>query len=271
MPLRMNKSYHDDNKFGRFLLISLLIHGLLWIALAANWFGTARRVKPPVYYVDLVHKPVLKPQAGRPDSRPVKQSKPAPPKPKPIPEVTPVKTVTPVEPKPQPTVTPPAQQQPKPAPEVRPNQKLQSALDEIRERQARQAERDALKAKLAALQQSATIPDDVPVGMPDGSGTEVGVSALAFVQAYIQQNWALSPYLLANPSRMGSIEAKVLLVYAADGRLERFRILEASGDSQFDDSIKKAITKSQQLPQPLPQRVELSVLFNLKEMAQARR
>ena len=31
------------------------------------------RTKPPVYYVDLVHKPVLGPQAGRPDPRPVKQ------------------------------------------------------------------------------------------------------------------------------------------------------------------------------------------------------
>ena len=141
-------------------------------------------------------------------------------------------------------------------------------MQEMRQRQARQAEIDALKQKLAGLQESrpAAVPADVPIGMPTGTGDEVGVSTLAYIQAFIQQNWTLSPYLL-DQSRLASIEARVLLQYSQDGTLMRYRILEGSGDSQFDDSIKKAIIKSKQLAQKLPRNEELTVVFNLKEMA----
>ena len=54
------------------------------------------------------------------------------------------------------------------------------------------------------------MPADVPVGMPDGRGNEVGVSAIAFVEAYIKQNWALSPYLI-DQSRLRDIEARAIL------------------------------------------------------------
>ena len=131
--------------------------------------------------------------------------------------------------------------------------------------------RKEYEEKLAKLQAgAATVPKDVPVGMPEGTGTEVGVSVVSYIQAYIQENWALSPYLL-DQSRLGSIEARVLLVYSASGELIRYRIVEPSGDSQFDDSIKRAIIKSKQLQQKLPKNTELTVVFNLKEMADARR
>ena len=106
--------------------------------------------------------------------------------------------------------------------------------------------------------------------MPDGTGDEAGVSALAFVQAFIQQNWALSPYLL-DQSRLANLEAKATLAYSAAGQLVRYRINTPSGNQQFDDSLKKAIIKSQQLPQPLPKELELVVTFNLKDMAAMRR
>ena len=105
--------------------------------------------------------------------------------------------------------------------------------------------------------------------MPDGTGDEVGVSALAFVQAFIQQNWALSPYLL-DQSRLRDLEAKATLTYAASGKMIRYRINTPSGNQQFDDSLKRAITKSKQLPQPLPKQLDLLVTFNLKEMARGK-
>jgi hypothetical protein len=114
------------------------------------------------------------------------------------------------------------------------------------------------------------VPADVPVGMPTGTGAEIGVSTLAYIQAFIQENWILSPYLL-DQSRLTSIEAKVLLQYSADGTLVRYRIIEGSGNSQFDESITRAIIKSKQLAQKLPRNEELTVVFNLKEMAAARR
>jgi outer membrane biosynthesis protein TonB len=278
VSLHQNNTFHNDPKFGRLLLLSLIVHGLIWIAFSVDLFGTNTRPKPPVYYVDLIHKPVLNPQAGRPDPRPASKPKPAPVK-RTAQKVAPPAPKAAVKPAVKPLVKPTTAARPKPAPKAvskpdqRKEQKVQSALDEIRERQARQAERDALKDKLAKLRDSAgaaaTVPDDVPVGMPDGQGDEVGVSALAFVQAFIQQNWALSPYLL-DQSRLAKIEAKATLSYSASGKLVRYRINTPSGDQQFDDSLKRAITKSQQLPQPLPQDLELVVTFNLKEMAARR-
>ena len=66
-PLRQVNAFHNDPKFGRLLLVSLIAHGLVWVAFSVDLFGTHVRPKPPVYYVDLIHKPVLNPQAGRPD------------------------------------------------------------------------------------------------------------------------------------------------------------------------------------------------------------
>ncbi len=289
VPMQTNNAFHRDPKFGRLLLLSLIAHALIWAAFSVGWFGSGQRPKPPVYYVDLIHKPVLNPQAGRPEPRPVSKPKPEPAKSAAVPPSAPKEPAKPAvkippkppeavipKPAPKPAVKPAAKPAPKPAaePDRRTEQKLQSALDEIRQRQDREAERDALKDRLAKLRDSvnaaATVPADVPIGMPDGQGNEVGVSALAFVQAFIQQNWVLSPYLL-DQSRIANIEAKATLVYSTSGKLVRFRIDTPSGNQQFDDSLKRAITKSDQLPQPLPKDLELVVTFNLKEIAAARR
>jgi colicin import membrane protein len=276
--LRQISAFHKDPKFGRLLLFSLLIHGLVWVAFSVDLFGTKTRPKPPIYYVDLIHKPVLNPQAGRPDPRPAKKPKaaevkrtvqtaPVAAQKKPKPAVKPlVKSVPTSKPKPTPKSVP------KPAvkSDTRNEQQVKSALDDIRERQARQAERNAMKDKIAKLSAgAATVAADVPVGMPDGTGDEVGISALAFVQAFIQQNWALSPYLL-DQSRLRDLEAKATLTYAASGEMIRYRINTPSGNQQFDDSLKRAITKSKQLPQPLPKQLDLLVTFNLKEMSRGK-
>ncbi len=274
-PLRQSNAFHNDPKFGRLLLVSLLVHGLVWVSFSFDLLGTNSRPKPPIYYVDLIHKPVLNPQAGRPDPRPAK-------KPQPEAVKRTVQTTAPAvkkTPKPvvKPLVKPVQTSKPKPVPkpvakDTRNEKQVKSALDDIRDRQERQAERDALKEKLAKLRGSAgaaTVAADVPVGMPDGTGDEVGVAALAFVQAFIQQNWALSPYLL-DQSRVRDLEAKASLTYSAAGEMIRYRINTPSGNQQFDDSLKRAITKSKQLPQPLPKQLDLLVTFNLKEMARGK-
>ena len=273
VPLRQINAFHRDPKFGRLLLLSLVVHGLVWVAFSFDLFGTTTRAKPPVYYVDLIHKPVLNPQAGRPGPRPAKQPKPAAVRrtAQSSAPVLPKKTVKPaVKPLVKPVQT--AKPKPKPIakPEPRKDQKVQNALDEIRQRQERQAERDLLKERLAKLRDSvnaaATVAADVPVGMPDGQGDDVGGRALAFVQAFIQQNWALSPYLL-DQSRIKDLEAKATLTYSAAGTMVRYRLDAPLGNQQFDESLKRAIVKSKQLPQPLSKDLDLIVTFNLKEMA----
>jgi len=77
------------------------------------------------------------------------------------------------------------------------------ALQNLRDEQA-------LQQRLAALRQSHIAVADRGTGrLPDAKGTEAGVSSLVYVQATIQQNWALSPYLLADPAKMARIEAWV--------------------------------------------------------------
>ncbi len=277
-PLHQNNAFHNDPKFGRLLLVSLIVHGLIWAAFSGSWLGSSSRPKPPVYTVDLVHKPVLNPQAGRPDPRPAKKPKAAAVKrkaPVVIPPTPKVSAKPAVKPKAKPVKAVKPKPVPKPAakPDQRKQQKVQSALDEIRERQARQTERDALKDKLAKLRDSvgaaATVPADVPVGMLDGQGNEAGVAVVAFIQEFIQQNWALSPYLL-DQSRLANFEAKTSLSYSKAGKLMSYRVDHLSGNKQFDDSLKRAIIKSQQLPQALPKDLNLVVIFNLKDMAAAR-
>jgi len=251
---------HGDPLAGRLLvayLVSLLLHALLLFGVTGGWLGSSPRGdKPPVYYVDLVHKPVLDPQAGRPEPR---MAQPAPPAPAPVAaaEKAPAKTAAPSK------ATPATR-----APVKDSDRHLQEALQ-------RRRDEVALQERMAALRQAQAVPMDVPVGLPDARGSEAGVSPQAYVQATIQQNWALSPYTLADPAKMAKIEAWVWITYSKSGRLESFRFEKPSGDPQFDESIKRALVKSQQLPNPLPVRLEnVRVIFNLKElktMAEVRR
>ena len=131
--------------------------------------------------------------------------------------------------------------------------------DEERERQARL---DALRAAARAQSEAPASPiPDAPVGMPDGRGSEEGVSASAFVQEVIRQNWTF-PRALAT----GNPEAVVRVTYNAAGTRISFSWVSRSGHAVFDESLVRALTRSQQLPQPLPQTMEFTIVFNLKEM-----
>ncbi len=266
-----------DPGFRRMLLLSLLLHILLPILYYTPFFPHKELEKPPVYRVNLVNKPVKNPQAGRPEAV-VAQKKPEP---KPEPKVKPL----PVQPKPEP-VKPKAK--PLPKPEVKPAPKpiskpapeaakvskvqenaLQQRLEQMRADQKQQqaeAERqkrlDALRAAVAQESNKLESPVlDAPVGMPTGKGDEAGVDATLFVQEFIQQQWSLSKYQV-----IGDPEAEALLLYSADGQLQHYRFIKKSGNAIFDDSLIKAISKSKQLPQNLPEEMEFHIVFNLKDM-----
>jgi len=251
--LRPRSGVHANPLAGRLLvayLISLVLHALLLFGLTGGWLGSAPRPdQAPVYYVDLVHKPVLNPQAGRPEPR-AATPKPAVPAPLPAAPKTAVAS----------KATPAGKRPPSAA-----ENHVAGALQNLRDEQA-------LQQRLAALRQNHAVPTEVPIGLPDAKGTEAGVSSLVYVKATIQQNWALSPYLLADPAKMARIEAWVRITYGKSGKLESFRFEKESGDPKFDDSIKRALVKSQQLPTALPVRMEdVLVVFNLKALAETRR
>jgi len=252
--------------FRRMLLISLLLHLLVPILYYTPLFPKSEPLKPPVYRVNLVNKPVKHPRAGRPEAVPSKpktkpkpKPKPAPVKPKPLPSKP-----QPVPKKPAPKPVPKPAPKPKPKPAVSEAQEnlLQRRLEQLRREQERKARIEELKAAALAESQKLESPiENAPLGMPEGKGDEAGPGAIAFVKEFIQQQWSLSRYQVS-----GNPQAEVLLVYSADGTLLHYRFLDKSGNTIFDDSLVRAITRSKQLPQPLPEDMELQIVFNLKEM-----
>ncbi|MCK5913316.1 MAG: TonB C-terminal domain-containing protein, partial [Desulfuromusa sp.] len=140
--------------------------------------------------------------------------------------------------------------------------KMRTAQEKKASEQARKDRLEALKA--AAIAESNNVKSPIsaaPVGMVDGKGDEAGVSAIAFVQEFIQQQWTFPKY-----QATGNPEADAKLFYNADGALLHYKFINKSGNSAFDESLSRAITKSKQLPQPLPESMEFHIFFNLKDM-----
>lgn len=261
--------------FRRMLVVSLLLHLLLPVLYHTSWFPKRDPVKPPVYRVNLVNKIVKNPQAGRPEAV-VTKKKPQP-KPKAKPKPKPVKPKPiPVKPKPKAKPTPKPVAKPEPKPTVSKAQDdarlnamaaLQAKIDKQKAEQARKDMIARLKANAEMEASKIESPvADAPVGMPDGKGDEIGVTAIAFISELIQSNWKYSPYL----STVSNPEAKIILFYNADGELQKYDFIEKSGVPAFDDSLTKAIIRSKSLGQPLPDTEPITVTFNLKELLERR-
>lgn len=136
----------------------------------------------------------------------------------------------------------------------------------MRQKQQREQELADLKNKIAALSgddTSGTSYDSgAPLGMPDGSGDEMGVDQQTWLQAFYKENWSLSKYQVARRD----LQATVHVSYSADGTLTNYRFVESSGDATFDDSLKKAILKTKVLPFKPGKQLQFDVVFNLKDL-----
>ncbi|NOY13518.1 MAG: TonB C-terminal domain-containing protein [Deltaproteobacteria bacterium] len=268
------------------LLVSLLLHLLLPILYQTLWFPTKERVRPTVYRVNLVNKPVKNPQAGRPEAVLTKKKKsppkvklkskppkPLPPKPKPPkakPKAKPVPVKAKSRPAPKPVIKSKPVVKPKPAVSEAQETALQRRLQQLRDKQrqeqaekARQAKLDMLRAAVAAESRQVESPvRNAPVGSVTGKGDQVGVDERDYVREFITQQWRLSRYQL----NTRNLEAEVVLVYSTSGKLLHYRFERKSGNEVFDSSLLRAILKSKDLGQPLQQQTEFDVTFNLKDM-----
>jgi len=277
---RQLAGYHHDPRFGRLLFASLGVHLTVVLLFSGVLFPRFQRDLRPVYHVDLVNLPVMNPQAGRPDARPEPAKAPAKPAP---PE--PVKAPPPAPPKPTPKaetvkmakpepVKPAAVKPKKPeAAPVKTSEKKtaaeEAALQEsFRQMQARQ-EREEIKKRLDEMatnkdsRQAAALPN-APVGSLTGKGTEAGTAWDEWLRAFFKSNWSLSKYQVSRPG----LEAKVRINYDAQGNLIDYKFLTPSGDTTFDDSVKKAILFDKKLPKQPGERLDIVVVFNLKELLQ---
>lgn len=266
----------------RTIILSLVLH-LLVLALFAGDFLPRRKLdERPVYVVDLLNLPVKDPQAGRPDAAkeppktPDKAPEPpaaAPPPPEKAPEPVKLPPKTPEPPKPEPVkpakkpeVVKPAptkEPPPKPAPAKEPaTDSVTARIEALR----REQERNELKEKLAALgsKDSRGRGTDAPLGMPDGKGKEVGVEQQLWLKEFLKQAWALSKYQVSRRD----LEALVVLEFDPNGRLTNYRFTKKSGDDRFDDSVRKAVLKLNEITLPIPpgKRVEQEAKFNLADL-----
>lgn len=251
--------------FKRMLLLSVAIHFLVPTLYSGLLYFTPPKEKPPVYRVNLVNKPVKKPQAGRPEASPKKKKKTvkkAKPKPKPKPVVKPKPKPAP---KPKPKSKPVVKPTPKPKPTVSKadEQDLQQRLDQMRRQKEREERLASLRADLDREREKIVSPvEDAPVGEITGKGDEEGIAYASYVKAFITEQWRLSKYQL--PSL--NLEAEWKLIYNAQGKLIHKKVISKSGNKAFDDSLLRAILKSQNLGRDLEEQTDFEVTFNLREM-----
>jgi len=266
---------------GRMLAASVVLHLVVLGLFAGDLIPRRELVLPPAIRVNLAHRPVEHPQAGRPDAASGKP-KVAPARHRPEPH----KTVLPA-PKPEPKPKPVPKPEPKPKPKPKKldpkklaaeKRKVEEAarlqrLQELRQRrQADEAQRErdaklkALKDKLAGLTTNpgpAGAGTDAPVGEAGGKGDQAGISYNLFVGETIKRNWQLSKYQVA--SRDLKATAKVLIT--PDGTLKDFSLTHKSGNGLFDESVRKAILLSRHIDGYSRSRPEwYEIEFNLSDL-----
>ena len=261
-------AWRREPRLSRMLGVSLGIH-LCGLIVAAGFLSVQQPlVRKPVYMVDLVTLPVANPQAGRPDAapgkvKPVQKPKPATkPIAKPKPVVKPEPKPKP-KPKPQPKPQPVVKSVPKPAPQPVPKKSYDDVLQEIAKKRRAQ-ERSDLEAKLQALmgQDTRATKSEAPLGEVTGQGTEAGVGFGLWLQSYYTDHWKLSKYQIPNLD----LEARVEVEFGPRGFLKNFRIIETSGNLNFDNSLKATILSLEKLPREPQKRFVETIYFNLKDM-----
>ncbi len=289
---RRGSDFHPDPKLGRLVLLSLVLHLALVLVFSGALSHHSKPPKRPVYYVDLTQLPVANPRAGRPDgqsgaAKAAKKKAPAPAEKtvkntvatakKAAPQKSAKKAETTNKTVTRKTASKKNSVAKKSAAASTANtdssasyQDAMSAVEKIRRKQ----EMAALKEKLAALAShdtragssggggSAGGTSSAPLGMPDGTGDQAGVSQELWLQERLTKNWSLSKYQVVRRD----LEARVAITYNAQGILTGKTFKKSSGDSTFDDSVTKAILKSRQLEFKPGRKLELVVIFNLKDL-----
>ena len=282
--IRQSAPTVGEPRLGRMLLLSLGAHLLVVLLVFGPLHARFGQQKRHVYYVDLVNLPVAHPRAGRPDGQSSHHVRPRHPQAKPTPkphrtpppahkrEVVKVARPKPAPPKPVPKRRP--HSKPKPKPSVNTEKELQSTLAKMRqqmqarqEQERRKQEIAALEAKLAAMAaQEKQRASEAPAGETHGTGKQTGVAYDTWIHAYLKQAWTLSRYQV---DRM-NLQATVELVFDAQGNLLDYHFVDRSGEERFDNSVKRAILQLKTLPTPPGRRLEIPVVFNLKDLLNKR-
>lgn len=105
-------------------------------------------------------------------------------------------------------------------------------------------------------------------------GAENGIAIQLYkveVESRIKNNWAY-PAAFMDPNKQKNLEALVVIKVNSDGTIMNSRLEKPSGNARFDESVQRAIDRSNPLP-PFPPGFlktyeEIEINFNLRELEQ---
>ena len=294
-PQVTNNVAGGNHGIGRMLLMSLVLHVVIFVLIGGYLVPTFEHQKKPVYYVDLMHKPVANPRAGRTDAavkhkkkktkkspkkkikkkispkkvvKKVAKKKQPPVKKKvikkpPAKKTLAKKVVPPKKPVSKPVVTKPVVTKPisQPPPTKKVITKYETNPVDAIEAMRRKQRIAALKNELKDLAHAPVAVSDAPVGVIGGHGTQAGVDYASWIKAFLSEAWALP----SNYMERGLV-GKMLLRFDRNGRQIYSELLAPSGDSFFDASIKRAARQLNQLPSKPGKQMELTITFDPKEL-----
>ncbi|PKN65689.1 MAG: hypothetical protein CVU57_08990 [Deltaproteobacteria bacterium HGW-Deltaproteobacteria-15] len=158
-------------------------------------------------------------------------------------------------------------------PKVSPMEQVNKAISKI-ERKVKSDNVDHLNAAISKLQAKTQVGERPGGGGAQGGGVEgegqgAGGGPMALyqmeVEARIKSNWS---YPIAMDKE--KLEAVAVLVVKQDGTIMKTRLEKRSSSTLFDESVLKAIERSNPLP-PFPESYrksydELEITFNLKDL-----
>ncbi len=144
-------------------------------------------------------------------------------------------------------------------------QDTHARIDEIRRESESSARIEQLKQQLAAqaTAQSPATTTVAPekVGSASGTGVQAGIAFEEWIREYLAQRWTLP----ATHWKKG-LRSTVVLRFDAQGNRSGYTVLNASGDSLFDQSVEQCILQLQTLPAPPGRARVFSITFDPNEM-----
>jgi colicin import membrane protein len=258
-----------EMRWSRMVVLSVFLHVALFVTmlLAPESFSTRRPLGGIVYEVDLVEMPGGGPSKARTTPSLKEESKSA------IPKDTKAKRIeenVPKQEKPLIIAKKTSEKEVTPAkkPEVSPSELIERAISKI-EKKVKSEEH--LDQALSKIEQKTT-----EKGSEDGAGREgVGKGGggvpgtvlqiyLMEVESLIKSNWAYP----ASMESKKDLEAIVVIMVKSDGTIVQTKLEKRSTSPIFDDSVIKAVERSNPLP-PFPEGYkrsydEFEFNFNLK-------
>jgi len=143
-------------------------------------------------------------------------------------------------------------------------QDTQERIDEIRQQKGTSERIERLKQQLATDKRTSSPSTTVAsgrVGSVGGSGSQAGVDYTEWIKGYLMEHWTL-------PRTHWKKELYIIVELRFDpqGRRRSYRVIRSSGDSYFDQSVEKAVTKLDKLPSPPGKELSLSIKFDPEEM-----